>query len=172
MYSLFQESISRIKTMSIIHEQLYTYEDYATIDLSQYVQLLTNTIRSTFQDAGNVLLKTDVASVQLDVDQAVACGLVINEVFTNCFKYAFASKQSHAEIRIKGEVHSHTLTLLISDNGVGLPEDLDLEAADTLGFQLTKTLTEQLDGQLEISSAPQQGTSVRLTFPHKKSLNG
>ena len=172
VYSLFQESITRIKTMSIIHEQLYTYENYATIDLSKYIPLLTDTIRSTFQDNDYILLNTDITSIPLDVDQAVACGLVINEVLTNCYKYAFARRPSDAAISVQGSVHQDTVTLTVKDNGVGLPEDVAIEETNTLGFQLAKTLAEQLNGTLEVQSVPQQGTSVCLMFPYEKSLTG
>ena len=164
VYGLFQESISRIKTMSIIHEQLYNYEEYATINLGKYVQLLAETIRSTFRDTDQVSLKVRVEPIQLDVDQAVACGLIINEVMTNSLKYAFNRPQPHPEIAIKGTVRNHTITLRIQDNGIGLPESSNTEEAKTLGIQLIKTLADQLHAQLNIQSAPKQGTSVSLTF--------
>ena len=164
VYPLFQESISRIRTMSVIHEQLYDYEDYATIDLCRYVQLLTDSIQSTFQNAHYVTLITRVDPIQLDVDRAVACGLILNEVMTNSFKYAFAKLQPGAEVLISGACHGSTITLTVKDNGVGLPKGLDVHQAKTLGLQLIRTLTEQLGGAWEMHSMPHQGTSVSLTF--------
>ena len=164
VYHLFQESISRIKTMSVVHEQLYDYEDYVTIDLNRYVQLLADAIQSTFQNADYVTLSTRVGAIQLDVDRAVACGLILNEIMTNCFKYAFTESQPDAEVLITGSCHDRTVTLTVEDNGAGLPEGFDVDQEKTLGIQLIKTLTDQLSGTLEMRSIPQQGTSVSLTF--------
>ena len=164
VYQLFQESVSRVKAMSIIHEQLYDHEEYATIELSRYVPLLTATIRSTYQDNKDVALAVDVAPIQLDVDQAVACGLIINELITNCFKYAFRHPLTLPEIAINAFVEGGRVALVVRDNGEGLPPNFNLDQASTLGMQLVRTLTKQLNGQLEVHSEPQQGTSVRLTF--------
>ncbi|MGB3777800.1 MAG: histidine kinase dimerization/phosphoacceptor domain -containing protein [Tunicatimonas sp.] len=164
VYQLFQESVSRVKAMAIIHEQLYDHEEYATIELSRYVPLLTSTIRSTYQNNEGITIAVDVAPIQLDVDQAVACGLIINELITNCFKYAFQYPPKLPEIGISGSVEGDRVSLVVRDNGEGLPDNFDLEQASTLGMQLVKTLTKQLDGQLEVHSEPQRGTSVRLTF--------
>ena len=164
VYHIFQESVSRVKAMSIIHEQLYDHEEYATIELSRYVPLLTATIRSTYPDNENVTLAVDVAPIHLDVDQAVACGLIINELITNCFKYAFRHPSKLPEITVSGSVEEKCISLLVRDNGEGLPHNFNLEQTSTLGMQLVKTLAKQLNGQLEVHSEPQQGTSVRLTF--------
>jgi two-component sensor histidine kinase len=164
VYRIFQESVSRVKAMSIIHEQLYDHEEYATIELSRYVPLLTATIRSTYQDNEGVTLAVDVAPIQLDIDQAVACGLIINELITNCFKYAFRHPPNLPEIKVSGSVAGDRVSLVVQDNGEGLPGNFDLEQAGTLGMQLVKTLTKQLNGQLEVHSEPRHGTSVRLTF--------
>jgi PAS domain S-box-containing protein len=164
VYRIFQESVSRVKAMSIIHEQLYDHEEYATIELSRYVPLLTATIRSTYQDNEGVTLAVDVAPIQLDIDQAVACGLIINELITNCFKYAFRHPPNLPEIKVSGSAEGGRISLVVQDNGEGLPGNFDLEQAGTLGMQLVKTLTKQLNGQLEVHSEPRHGTSVRLTF--------
>lgn len=171
VYQLFQESVSRVKVMSIIHEQLYDHEEYATIKLDRYMPLLASTLRSTYRDK-EVALKVEVAPIQLDVDQAVACGLIINELLTNCFKYAFRSQQKSSEINVGGSVEGNEVTLSVQDNGAGLPRNFDLEQTSTLGMQLIKTLAKQLNGSLEVRSEPQQGTRVRLTFSAQKNLTG
>ncbi len=164
VYQLFQESVSRVKAMAIIHEQLYDHEEYATIELSRYVPLLASTIRSTYQDSEEVTLTVDVVPIQLDVDQAVACGLIINELLTNCFKYAFRHPPRPPKIAVSGLVEGGRVLLVVQDNGEGLPSKFNLEQATTLGIQLVKTLTKQLNGQLEVHSELQRGTRVGLTF--------
>ena len=164
VYQLFQESVSRVKAMSIIHEQLYDHEEYATIELSRYVPLLIATLRSTYRDNKQVTVTIDVAPIQLDVDQAVACGLIINELITNCFKYAFRHPPELPQIVVSGSIDENQVTLMVQDNGEGLPLNFDPDQASTLGIQLVKTLTNQLNGQLKVHSKPQQGTGVCLTF--------
>ena len=164
VYHLFQESISRIRAMSVVHEQLYDYDDYTTIDVSRYVQLLADSVQSTYQNADYVTVRTQVAPIRLDVDRAVACGLILNEVMTNSFKYAFVGQPSDAKVLIKGFCRDRTLTLTVEDNGVGLPSDFNVDQARTLGVQLVKTLTEQLEGTLNMQNVQPQGTRVHLTF--------
>lgn len=164
IYSLFWKSMSRIKAMSLIHEQLYTRDHYASIDLSQYLPLLVDTIRTSFQDKHDVQLHVDSEPIEVEVDQAVACGLIINELVTNSLTHAFVPPSPDAAVRIESSVHQDTITLTVRDNGTGLPNALNLKTADTLGAQLIRTLTEQLNGSLDISSAPQHGVSVSLSF--------
>ena len=166
VYNLFQESVSRVKAMAIIHEQLYDYENYTTIDLSKYVPLLAEAIRDTFIDSDcEVALDIEVASVPLDVDRAVACGLIINEVMSNSFKYAFDAPTQPPQISVKGFADEQRVTLVMQDNGVGLPPDFDADQVNTLGVQLIKTLTRQLDGQLSMQRNSPTGTHVSLSFP-------
>ena len=164
VYYLFQESISRIKAMSVVHEQLYDYENYETIDLGRYVQLLADSIQSTFQSVDNVALSVQVDPIEVDVDRAVACGLILNEIMTNSFKYAFNDQRPDSEVLITGSCQDRAVTITVQDNGIGLPEDFDVGQTKTLGLQLIKTLTGQLGGTIEMSSTPQQGTLVTLQF--------
>ena len=164
VYHLFQESISRIKTMSVVHEQLYDYDNYATINLNSYVQLLASSIQATFKNIHYVSLTTRVEPIELDVDRAVACGLIINEVMTNSFKYAFVEQHADSEVLIEGRRCQGTITLTIQDNGVGLPTGFDMKQAKTLGIQLIKTLTGQLGGSVTMCPNSPRGSRVELTF--------
>ena len=169
VYRLFQKNSSRLKAMAMIHEQLCTHDYCASIDLSEYLPLLTNLLQTTLPGSHSLQMRTDISPIVLDIDQAVACGLIVNEVVTNSITYAFVRQPADAMISIEGSLDQDTVILTMKDNGVGLPESMDWEATDTLGAQLIKTLTEQLNGWLSVQSTPQQGVSVRVTFPHKKS---
>lgn len=164
VYGLFQESMSRIKTMSIIHEQLYNHEEYATIDLGKYITLLSGTIRTTYvSTVAEVSLEVEVDTINIDVDKAVACGLIINELLSNSFKYAFG-ETVRPQIEIKGAQRMGVVNLELQDNGVGLPPDFDLDQASTLGIRLIKTLTQQLGGQISVENAAPRGTRAKLSF--------
>ena len=165
VYGLFQESMSRIKTMSIIHEQLYNHEEYATIDLDHYITLLSDTICTTFaHDNPQVSLEVAIETIKIDVDKAVACGLVVNELLTNSLKYAF-DKIEHPQITIDGMQKDGIVNLRLQDNGIGLPSNFDIDQANTLGIQLVKTLTQQLNGQVDVQKASPHGTLIHLSFP-------
>jgi PAS domain S-box-containing protein len=166
VYDLFHESISRIKSLSLIHEQLYRNDNYTSINLKEYVHSLVSNVESTFREkAQQVRTTQEISAIPLDVDKAIACGLVVNEVLTNSFKYAFPSKKelTLAQICIQAYAEEGTTHVVMSDNGVGLPAEFDLEKSNSLGFQLITNLTQQLNGKLELSS--QEGTRVHLQFP-------
>lgn len=166
VYDLFHESISRIKSLSLIHEQLYRNDNYTSINLKEYVHSLVGNVESTFRDkAQQISIIQEISAIPLDVDKAIACGLVINEVLTNSFKYAFPVDKnlSSAQIRIQAYAEDEAMHIIINDNGVGLPAEFDLEKSNSLGFQLIANLTRQLNGKLELSS--REGTKMHLQFP-------
>ncbi|MEM9671314.1 MAG: histidine kinase dimerization/phosphoacceptor domain -containing protein [Bacteroidota bacterium] len=166
VYDLFHESISRIKSLSLIHEQLYRNDNYTSINIKEYVHSLVGNVESTFRDkAQQISIIQEISAIPLDVDKAIACGLVINEVLTNSFKYAFPVDKnlSSAQIRIQAYAEDEAMHIIINDNGVGLPAEFDLEKSNSLGFQLIANLTRQLNGKLELSS--REGTKMHLQFP-------
>jgi len=166
VYDLFHESISRIKSLSLIHEQLYRGDNYTSINLKEYVRSLVSNATSMFlEKAQQVHITQEVSDILLDVDRAIACGLVINEVLTNSFKYAFPTVEdlASARIHIQAYARDETMYIAINDNGVGLPAEFDLEKSNSLGFQLITNLNRQLNGKLQLNS--QEGTAVELQFP-------
>nr|WKN36723.1 histidine kinase dimerization/phosphoacceptor domain -containing protein [Tunicatimonas sp. TK19036] len=164
VHNLFQESISRIKTLSIIHEQLYRHDNYTSIDLKEYIRSLVNNVKSMFRSkAQEIRINQKVASIPLDVDKAIACGLIVNELLSNSFKYAFTEVSSVSCINVNAYPEEETMHIAITDNGIGLPNNFQLERSTTLGFQLISNLSQQLNGTIQISS--RNGTRVHLQFP-------
>ncbi len=161
-----QECRNRVTLMALIHEQLYQSENLGRIDFAHYIQhLATNLFVSYDISSDAIELLLNVAPVELSIDAAIPCGLMINELVTNALKYAFPPGKS-GEIRI--ELHANTdnhLTLIISDNGIGLPQELDFQNTESLGLQLVITLTNQLKGTLELNI--DMGTEFKITFPAK-----
>lgn len=161
----FTDSYNRIRTMGLIHEKLYRSRELARIDGAEYICDLTrNLFHSYGSFSAHIKLKTEIADdISWDIDTAIPCGLIINELITNSFKYAFQGRQ-------KGEVSikifwskEKEITLLVSDDGVGLPPEFEIEEAESLGLQLVYNLTEQLGGNIEIDCS--RGTSCKITFP-------
>lgn len=161
---MFKESENRIKSMALVHEELYQSKDIVRIDLADYIKRLTSNLSSSYgvgMGTVDILLKID--DVSLSIDKAIPCGLIINELVSNSLKYGFP-KQSKGKISIDlvSENENH-IALTIQDNGIGLPKGFDFYNTSTLGLQLVHTLTRQLKGQIEWHS--NTGTSFKITFP-------
>jgi PAS domain S-box-containing protein len=162
LVAYFTESQNRILSMALAHEQLYQSRNLAEVHLGGYVQRLVGQIEQTFQPQQNVICQVAVEDIVLDVEQVVPCGLLITELLSNAFKHAFPDGRSGTvEVAIRQQ--ADRLQLSVRDDGIGLPADLDPAAADTLGLQLVRALTEQLDGILELDR--RDGTRFRVSFP-------
>ena len=167
---MFKESQDRIRSMSLIHERLYQSADLAQIDFSLYIQNLADHLFRSYRiDPDAVVLKTEVRDVSLDINRAIPCGLIINELVSNSLKYAFPQvkeadkkKIKKGKIDIQLTADDGRVTLLVKDNGIGLPEDLDIETADSFGLQLVTTLVMQLNGSIDIKRKP--GSAFKITF--------
>jgi two-component sensor histidine kinase len=158
---------NRIASMALLHETLYQSESFARVDLATYLRsLCTQLFRSLVADPESIRLRLDVASVGLDVNQAVPCGLLVNELVSNCLKHAFP-QGGGGEVRV--ELHpvdgGPAVRLRVADDGVGLPADFDLRQSRSLGLQLVSDLVGQLQGRLEIGRGPGAVFDVVFT-PH------
>ncbi|NOZ77466.1 MAG: hypothetical protein GXO65_07425 [Euryarchaeota archaeon] len=164
--AMFRESQNQIKSMVLVHELLYQSEDLARIDFDDYLKRLAHgLVRSFGVDAERVKFNIDIRGVSLGVDSAMPCGLILNELISNSLKYAFPDgREGEIDIQLKKEGDWYILTY--RDNGVGLPEDIDLEATETLGIRLIKALVDELDGELEVDR--DGGTTFKIKFPELK----
>jgi two-component sensor histidine kinase len=164
---MFQESQNRILSMALIHERLYQSQDLARIDLSEYLQTLSaELIHSYRANAAPIKLKIDAEDVLLNIKKAVPCGLIVNELVSNALKHAFPAHQQNGkepEVRIQLSADPQDrVTLIVSDNGVGFPKDVDLQTLESLGLRLVNTLITQLEGTLELAN--HDGTEFKLQF--------
>lgn len=159
-----QECRHRVTLMALIHEQLYQTENLGMIDFAQYIQhLATNLFISYGISSDAIALSLKVAPIQLSIDTAIPCSLMINELVTNSLKYAFPPGKS-GEILIElNAKNANYLTLIIRDNGIGFPQELDFRNTESLGLQLVVTLTNQLKGTLELNR--NMGTEFKINFP-------
>jgi two-component sensor histidine kinase len=158
-----RESQHRVQTMSLIHQKLYTSTNASTIYMPDYINELVDYLKSSFGTKQRIYFRREIEINTLDVIHAVPVGLILNEIITNSIKYAFFNTQD-AQITIRlFQSGENEITLLVVDNGIGLPPDFDMANNGTFGFRLINGLTEDLGGTVFIEH--QQGTAIRLTFP-------
>ncbi|MBI4813260.1 MAG: PAS domain S-box protein [Methanobacterium sp.] len=159
---IFESSQNRVKTMSLIHEELYSSQDFSHINLSEYIQNITKELlTSHIEDPGRVKLTVNVEDVRMELETAIPLGLLINEIVANSVNHAFPNEQK-GKIIVELERDGNAFILKMSDDGVGIPEDIDFKKAETLGFQLINSLVNQLDGQIEMHT--NNGTSYIVKF--------
>ena len=165
LIGFFQDSKNRIQTMAMIHEQLYQSQDLAEINFAEYIHTLVDNLFSSYNpDPDKIIAMIQVEPLSLDLEIAIPCGLLVNELVTNSFKHAFPEGNT-GELRL--ELHKdkqEQVHLTVADNGIGMPPDLDWEEATSLGLRLVHILTDQLDATLEIESS-ESGTSFHLIIP-------
>lgn len=159
---LFKESQSRIISMALIHEKLYQTGDLTRINLSEYAnELIGDLFRSYSVNTHLVKYQIESKNILLDINTAIPCGLIINELVTNSIKHAFPDNRS-GEIKIDIQCQDGNCILKIADNGVGFPDDLDINDVKTLGLQLVTSLTKQLDGTIKLDR--EGGTCFTIKF--------
>ena len=165
----FRESQNRVVSMSLIHEELYKGKGTDALDFSAYLRKLAEKLFQTYSISGkNIHLYMDLEeSAFFDMDIAVPLGIIVNELVSNSLKHAFPEKEGEIRIQLrreekKNEVKRSLFSLIISDNGIGIPEDVELASFESLGLKLVNTLVDQLDGKIELIRT--QGTEFRITF--------
>jgi len=168
---LFEDSQRRIQSIAMVHEHLYSSEDLEHIDFSEYIKLLVENLCSSFQIyPGLIETNLNLKQINLDIDKAIPCSLIINELVSNSLKHAFpdiltsdkSSKQDNKiDIKTHRSKNSHFL-IIISDNGIGFPKNLDFRNTNTLGLQLVCSLVDQLKGSIKLSS--KAGTKFTISL--------
>jgi PAS domain S-box-containing protein len=167
----FLESQNRIRTMVLVHEKLYQSKDFARINYADYIRSLANSVVQTFRaESSGIKLNVDVQEVFFDIDTAIHCGLIINELVSNSLKHAFAkNKEGTISINLYMD-KSGEYTLTVSDNGTGFPKGVNVSDTDSLGLRLVTNLVEQLEGTIETNI--ENGTTFTIKFFEKKTDEG
>ena len=163
MKEMFRESYNRVKSMALVHEKLYQYKNFAKINFAEYIKSLTEDLFYAYGvKNSHITLKLDIEEITLNIATAIPCALIINELASNALKYAFVpSQKGKINIALHTEDSKH-FTLIVRDSGSGIPKDFDLNTTKSLGLQLVKVLTEQLQGTLVIDC--RSGTEFRISF--------
>lgn len=160
---MFRESINRIRSMAIIHEYLYRSDNQSRIDLSVYIESLADNLLLVYaENKRELLINYSLDNLLVDFDIAIPIGLIVNEVVTNSIKHAFLDKEK-GRIDIALEKKTHTINIIIKDDGIGIPVNFDIDNNKTLGLQLVKLLVNQLNGKYKIYR--EEGTTVQIEIP-------
>ncbi len=160
--NVLKESRNRVKSMAMVHEELYRSSDLSKIDFSEYIQRLLSGLFSSYGFNQNYIKpEIDVENILLDINTAVPCGLIINELVSNSLKHAFWNKPK-GKISIKFHLNYDKHVLIVADDGTGFPEDIDFKNTKTLGLQLVNTLVRQLSGDINIYR--DNGTLFKIVF--------
>jgi two-component sensor histidine kinase len=159
---MLQDMRARIQSMALLHESIYRSGRFAAVDLGDYLrQVATHALRAQQGADGAVRLQLDLASTRLGLDQALPCGLLVNELISNSLKHGFADgRAGRVGVCLQVLDDGAGLRLCVSDDGTGLPADFEARRGQSLGLQLVADLVQQLDGRLDIGPAPAAVFSV------------
>lgn len=159
---VLEEGQGRVRSMALIHQKLYENEDLKSIPFGEYLNELLTEIKHSFgSDGSKVNLLVEADNIHFDVEVAVPLGLIVNELATNAFKYAFEDRDK-GEFAISLKKENDQFTLRVTDNGKGLPDEIDIRKTRSLGLRLVNMLSNQLEGNFAIDS--ENGTHFKLNF--------
>lgn len=164
---MFIDSQNRINSMALIHEKLYQSESIAQINFKEYISDIVSNIFESYSIKSNIKIDINVENIPIKIDYAVPCGLIINELVTNSLKYAFPDdRQGNIQISVKKE-DNNMIRLSISDDGIGIPKDMDIRNTKSLGLHLVTALAEaQLHGKIILNR--EKGTEFQIRFEGAK----
>lgn len=158
---LLRVSRDRIRSMSFIHESLYQNKDFSSIDMATYIDGLSRNLVMSYSLNGKVSLERNLERAELVLDQAIPCGLILNELISNAFKHAFPEGRAGG-VTIGLNLEGERVSISVADDGVGLPEGFNAKNDGNLGLELVRTLVDQLDGKLQVKAG--RGVAYLLTF--------
>lgn len=161
--NMLKECRDRIKSMSFIHESLYQSKNFSHVDFGDYLKSLCTNLLYSYSVTGRVSLNFDIQKLFLSLDTSIPCGLIVNELVANALKYAFPnSKKGNIFISLKRKEDGINV-LMIEDDGIGMPKNLNIEETESLGLQLVMTLVDQIDGKLTL----EEGMGARFLIEFK-----
>lgn len=163
--SLFKQTEHRIKSMALIHETLYKSQNFSEINFKSYLADLNAYVAATFMTP-NVNMEIEVEDFNLSIESATTCGMICMELLTNSFKYAFPDNRAGV-VRVRFvPITKDDFELIISDDGIGIPESIDYTETESLGMQLVCGLVEQLDGTIELDRS--EGTTFKMKLTDRR----
>jgi len=166
---MLRESQDRIKSMSFIHESLYRSKDLSSVNFTEYLKNLVNNLFHTYGvNIEGLKLTYDLDEISLNLDTAIPCGLIINELISNALKYAFKNRdKGELTVSLK-KIKNSKIKLVITDDGVGFPEHIDYQNTESLGLQLVVTLVGQIKGEIQLDT--KKGTKFTIVFENSKQI--
>ena len=162
----FLDSRNRVRSMALIHEELYQSGDMTTIDFADYTRNLLNFLsKSYFMDSKSIKLNSKIENAYLGMDTAIPLGMIINELVSNSLKHGFQDAVE-GNVNVTLELNGNEFTLEVNDDGIGFPENVDFRKTTSLGLQLVTTLVDQINGTIELERT--RGTSFKIRFKELK----
>ncbi|MDI3483811.1 MAG: two-component system, sensor histidine kinase PdtaS [Methanobacteriaceae archaeon] len=157
---LLKETTNRIRAIARVHEKIYQSEDLASINLKEYIKDIISELKATYK-LPRIKFNIQVQDIKLTINQAIPCGLIINEALTNSMRHAFPDKEG--TITVKAYKSRDSINLIMEDDGIGFPEGFKPEECETMGMRLIYTLTRQIDGEIKIKG--EKGVKIELKIP-------
>jgi two-component sensor histidine kinase len=160
---LFKESQNRVRSIALFHEKLYQSRDLGRVEIAEYLEGLASALFGAYGvNPDDIALAVHAEDIPLDVDAAISCGLIVNELVSNSIKHAFPT-QRKGQVEVALRSAGTDVVLEVADNGVGFPAELDFRSPSTLGLKLVAIFTEQVDGTMDLTR--EGGTKFSLRFP-------
>jgi len=159
---LFKESQNRVRSIALFHEKLYQSRDLGRVEIGEYIRGLANGSFATYGvNPDDIVLTVQTEDIPLEVDAAISCGLIVNELVSNALKHAFPGRRQ-GQVAVTLSAAGTDVVLAVADDGVGFPADLDFRSPGTLGLKLVAIFTEQVRGTMDLTREP--GTKFTLRF--------
>ena len=164
---LFKETQNRIRSLALVHEKLYQSKNLAMIDFAEYIRSLITYLWQFFMiDSETIRLHLELEEAYFDINTAIPCGLIVNELVSNILRHAFpVGRKGEARI-VLARAGGNKWMLVVQDDGIGFPENLDFRKSETLGMQIVTMLVQQLDGTIELER--EEGTTFKIVFEELK----
>jgi len=156
----------RVHSIALVHEKLCESADVSQVDLGEYTRDLVVLLRRAVETPSRIAIDVDMPPLPLSIDQAILCGLIINELLTNALKHAFPGERSGSVLVQAQSLASDRIRLCVRDDGIGLPRELDLEQPSSMGMDLVAILARQLGAELQVERSP--GSTFSFTFLRKR----
>lgn len=169
IFALFQDAQNRVQSMALIHEHLYQAEDLSQIDFGEYLHTLVNHLLQSYGVNGRITVAIATHDLTLTLNTAIPCGLIINELVSNSLKYAFPNdRPGHISLSLQREQLDQAdvgrqITLVVEDNGIGIPETLDWQTTPSLGLRIVRNLVDQIKGKITLKR--DSGSLFQISFP-------
>jgi two-component sensor histidine kinase len=159
---LFSDSRNRVRSMALVHENLYRAGNFARIPMATHIERLCGQLARAYDlHRQRVALELAVDEIELDMNTATSCGLIINELVSNALKHAFVGQGGNLRVSLQRDGNAHCV-LQVADDGIGIGKDFAAANASSLGLQLVEDLTQQIGGVLSVETGP--GTCFTVTF--------
>lgn len=161
----FQNSSNRVLAMALVHRKLYDTKNFDSVDLNSYVTNLVHQLETATVPENTIHIHTDIEEICLNMNKAIPCGLILNELITNALKHAFHGRASGDLSLSIHTQNDKTVKISVSDDGIGMPKNINFQKIDSLGLHLVELLTKQIEGTFHIESEIGKGTTFIITFP-------